>query len=243
MSRLGQNLCDAEIDRESVGISPVNTLQFHEHTWGEMIYVLRGVVVLHLTGSSWLIPPNYCFWIPAGVWHRGGPIGSCDICFWRGPEKSVATLPKEPCLLDISRQKIQILRPFSIERKVSPKDAVSLLENAKAAEFPLRYPRTKRIQQITDQFVVAPSTTSNLEACSCQAGMSRRTFTRQFRQETGVSVGSWVQRLKCMQARQLLEKDLPIDYISQFLGYRSPSAFVAMFRREMHSTLGAYKSI
>jgi AraC-like DNA-binding protein len=241
MSRLGQNLRGTEIDRESVGISPASALQFHEHPWGELIYVLRGVVVLHLLESSWLIPPNYCFWIPGGVWHRGGPIGSCDICFWRGPEKSVATLPTEPCLLDISRQKTQFLRPFSPERKVSPKDAVSLLEDAEALEFPLRYPRTKRMQQITDQFVVAPSTTSNIEACSAQAGMSRRTFTRQFRQETGASVGSWVQRLKCMQARQLLQKDLPIDYISQFLGYRSPSAFVAMFRREMRSTPGTYK--
>lgn len=243
MSRLGQNPCGAEIRRESVGISPATPLPFHEHTCGQLTYVLRGVTVLHLVGSSWLIPPNYFCWIPAGVLHRGGPIGSCDLCIWRGPEESVATLPKEPCLLDISLRKIQFLRPFSMERKVSPKDAVSLLENAEAVEFPLRYPRTRRMQQITDQFVIAPSTNCDIETFSCQAGMSRRTFTRQFRQETGASVGSWVQRLKCMQARQLLQKDLPINYISQFLGYRSPSAFVAMFRREMNSTPGTYRSI
>lgn len=39
-----------------------------------------------------------------------------------------------------------------------------------------------------------------------------------------------------MQARQLLQKRKPIKFISHFLGYSSPSAFIAMFRREMGCT-------
>jgi AraC-like DNA-binding protein len=41
-----------------------------------------------------------------------------------------------------------------------------------------------------------------------------------------------------MQARQLLQKGKPVKFISHFLGYSSPSAFIAMFRREMGCTPG-----
>jgi AraC-like DNA-binding protein len=238
MSRLGQNVSSGETRREKHLIPAAPRMLFHEHNSGQLTYVIDGVVVLHLIGSSWIIPANYFLWIPAGVQHRGSPIGKCDTCFWRGPEKSAPNLPTRPCFLDVSPERVQFLRPFSTEREVSPKDVASLVENAEAVEFPLRYPRTREIRQIADQFVVAPSTTWDIETCWRQAGMPRRTFTRQFREETGVSLSSWVKRLKCMQARQLLQKGKPVKFISHSLGYSSPSAFIAMYRREMGRTPG-----
>jgi AraC-like DNA-binding protein len=238
MSRLGQNVSGAETRRENHRIPAAPRMRFHEHNSGQLTYVIDGAVVLHLIENSWIIPANYFLWIPARVQHRGSPIGICDTCFWRGPEKSAPNLPRRPCLLDVSQERVQFLRPFSTERRVSPKDVASLVENAEAVEFPLRYPRTRVMQQIADQFVVAPSTTWNIETCGRQAGMPRRTFTRQFREETGDSLNSWVKKLKCMQARQLLQKRKPVKFISHFLGYRSPSAFIAMFRKEMGCTPG-----
>ena len=46
---------------------------------------------------------------------------------------------------------------------------------------------------IRDRFA-APSITADLDTMAATTGMSRRTFTRQFRAETGISFGAWRQQ-------------------------------------------------
>ena len=72
-----------------------------------------------------------------------------------------------------------------------------------------------------------------------QAGMSVRTFTRRFRDETGLSPGQWLIRQRAHQARELLEcSDLTVDRIAREVGFGT----AASMRRHLRDTLGVAPS-
>ena len=81
---------------------------------------------------------------------------------------------------------------------------------------------------------------SPLSELAKSAGASPRTLERLFVQETGLSVGRWRQQARLMMAVQLLVEGSPVNQAAFASGYESPSAFVAMFRREIGITPGQY---
>jgi transcriptional regulator GlxA family with amidase domain len=67
------------------------------------------------------------------------------------------------------------------------------------------------------------------------ASMSVRTFTRRFRDETGMSPGRWLLLQRVEQARLLLEgTDLSIDRVAQQAGFGT----AASLRQHLHATVG-----
>jgi transcriptional regulator GlxA family with amidase domain len=77
-----------------------------------------------------------------------------------------------------------------------------------------------------------PLTLADLAA---NAQMSLRTFTRRFRDETGVSPGQWTISQRVSRARELLEStDLTVDQIAGRVGF----ATAASLRQHMHATIG-----
>ncbi|MFJ8898707.1 GlxA family transcriptional regulator [Streptomyces sp. NPDC102359] len=74
-----------------------------------------------------------------------------------------------------------------------------------------------------------------LEDMARHAHMSVRTFTRRFRQETGVSPLKWLSQRRLVHARQLLEStDLPVARIAGACGFSDPVAL----RRQFHTYVG-----
>ncbi|MFC6080014.1 GlxA family transcriptional regulator [Sphaerisporangium aureirubrum] len=67
------------------------------------------------------------------------------------------------------------------------------------------------------------------------AGMSVRTFTRRFREETGLSPAQWLIRRRVEYARRLLETtDLPVDQIAGRAGFGT----AVSLRQHLHATVG-----
>ncbi|WP_431924956.1 GlxA family transcriptional regulator [Nonomuraea jabiensis] len=74
-----------------------------------------------------------------------------------------------------------------------------------------------------------------LDDLADHAGMSRRTFTRHFRQEVGLSPGQWLTQQRIALARQLLEgTDLPVDRIADRAGFGT----AASFRQHLQAAVG-----
>ena len=61
--------------------------------------------------------------------------------------------------------------------------------------------------------------------------MSRRSFTRAFRAETGLSFAQWRQRACLFAALPRLGDGEPVTSVALDLGYDSVAAFTTMFRR------------
>lgn len=63
-------------------------------------------------------------------------------------------------------------------------------------------------------------------------GLSRRQLMRAFRQETGQTVGAFVQELTLERAKMLLRStDLPIGEVAAQLGFKTATSFSTAFRR------------
>jgi AraC-like DNA-binding protein len=85
-----------------------------------------------------------------------------------------------------------------------------------------------------------PDDTRSIEAWAAWAGMSTRTLTRIFRQETQCSVAQWRQQARLTRALERLAAGEPVAVVSDALGYATPSAFVAMFRKAFGDSPGRY---
>ncbi|WP_257902272.1 GlxA family transcriptional regulator [Saccharothrix obliqua] len=78
-----------------------------------------------------------------------------------------------------------------------------------------------------------------LRALARHARMSVRTFTRRFREETGVSPGKWLAQQRVDRARHLLETtDLGIDQVARHAGFGTGAAL----RQQMSAHLGVSPS-
>jgi len=61
--------------------------------------------------------------------------------------------------------------------------------------------------------------------------MSRRSFTRAFQRETGVSLSVWRRQATLLAALPLLARGVSVTEVALDLGYESAPAFTTMFRR------------
>jgi transcriptional regulator GlxA family with amidase domain len=74
-----------------------------------------------------------------------------------------------------------------------------------------------------------------LAELAAHAAMSVRTFTRRFREETGLSPVRWLTDRRVELARRLLETtELPVDRVASRAGFGTPTAL----RQQMHAAIG-----
>ena len=70
-----------------------------------------------------------------------------------------------------------------------------------------------------------------LEQAAERLNVSGRTLSRRFQRETGLRFGDWVRRARLLAALNALAIGRSVLEVALDLGYDSPSAFSAMFRR------------
>lgn len=104
-------------------------------------------------------------------------------------------------------------------------------------------PSDPRLARVCRKLFDAPSTAIGLDVMAADAGMSRRSFTRNFRVQTGVSFGQWRQQVCLLAAIERLSRGQPVTRVALDLGYESASAFVAAFRRVLDTTPSQYLEV
>jgi transcriptional regulator GlxA family with amidase domain len=74
------------------------------------------------------------------------------------------------------------------------------------------------------------------------SGLSERTFTRRFRQATGLAPLEYVHMLRIKEAKQMLEAgNAPVEEIAAEVGYGDPAFFSRLFRRKVNLTPAQYR--
>jgi AraC-like DNA-binding protein len=97
----------------------------------------------------------------------------------------------------------------------------------------LPFPGHEGLARQCRAFLDAPAPHDTIDAWSAALNMSRRTFTRLFRKETGLTFSAWRQQACLFAAMPRLAADQAVTTVALDLGYDSPAAFTTMFKRLM----------
>lgn len=100
-----------------------------------------------------------------------------------------------------------------------------------ASSLHVAVPQDDRLGRICESVLSRAGEIRTLDEWALLTGLSRRTITRLFRRETGMSFSAWQQRVRLMEALARLGGGASVTSVALDVGYDSPSAFTAMFKR------------
>ncbi|PTB96187.1 AraC family transcriptional regulator, partial [Thalassospira xiamenensis] len=95
----------------------------------------------------------------------------------------------------------------------------------------LPLPEQAALREKCRAFLASPTPHETIDDWCYHLGMSRRSFTRQFRKETGSSFVEWRQQACILAALPRLAAGEAVTTIAIDLGYDNPAAFSNMFKR------------
>ncbi|MCK5362535.1 MAG: helix-turn-helix transcriptional regulator [Gammaproteobacteria bacterium] len=221
----------------------------HRHFRAQLVFASEGVMTVTTAAATWVVPPQQAVWVPAGIDHEVYSAGPLSMRSLYVHPDATGGLSGECCVMAVGA----FLRELIVkvcdlaERKEVPESYTRLvgvvldeLRNLKAAPLHLPLPRDPRLKSVTDSLMASPGDDRDLTQWGRHAGASGRTLARLFRRETGMTFAGWRRRLRLLAAVSRLGAGASVTTVAYDLGYHSPSAFVAMFRRSLGAPPGRY---
>jgi AraC-like DNA-binding protein len=212
----------------------------HSHARAQLIYATVGVMSVATDKVSAVVPPQRAVWVPAGVEHEVSCRSAVSVRTLYVDPAARPDLPTSCRVLEVST----LLRELIIEATVIPIEydeagrdgrvmALLLDELVSTAEAPLHIPmpRHERLVKVCRDLIADPGSKGTLNQWAEAASMGRRSFTRRFRRETGMSFAEWRQHVRLMEALSRLATGQQVTQVAFDVGYSSASAFMAMFHR------------
>lgn len=103
-------------------------------------------------------------------------------------------------------------------------------------------PAVDRLSQVMEWVQRNPEASHSLDSLAARAFMSRRTFTRRFRQATGTTVGAWLLDQRLALAQRLLETTgMPMDMVAQQAGFGSEVSLRKQFAKRLKTSPARYR--
>lgn len=221
---------------------------FHSHRKAQLFFATEGVITVDTLDGLRVTPPHRAVWIPSEVAHTVRGSGIRDInCIYVEPEQA-SRMPGNCSVIGVTPLlREMILRIVAVDEAGTKvrMDAllVALMEElANAPRDPgvLPMPTERRVRRVVEAMIRSPEERRSLAEWGAIVGASSRTLARLFQSETGVSFGQWRQQLDIAIAVQMLCSGTSVQQVSDRLGYETPSAFIAMFKRSMGRTPARY---
>ncbi|MCC7033258.1 MAG: helix-turn-helix domain-containing protein [Acidobacteria bacterium] len=111
------------------------------------------------------------------------------------------------------------------------------IEVARGLPLLVRAPLKGRLASVVELGAhVAEGRVPSVADLALSMGTSRKTVERAFARDVGLTAGRWRQQVRLTRAAALLSGGRRVADVAREIGYRSPSAFVAAFRKAMGTT-------
>ncbi len=222
----------------------------HCHPEGQLYIAGRGVIVIEAGESRSVLPAGRMGWIPPNVMHGAtmhggknspGIVGytlflQADLC---------AKLPHQPTLLTATPLCHLLIERMSLWPAGTPVTQsdnhifqvfMDEINQLRGDRFQLPVPKQGRLLHMTTALLEDPASEVNLDGWASRLGMSRRSITRHFRAETGMSLVEWRQTARLQRALEMLNAGDSVTEVALSLGYHSVSSFISLFKRTFGTT-------
>ncbi|WP_431970877.1 AraC family transcriptional regulator [Nocardia sp. bgisy134] len=222
----------------------------HAHPQHQIAWAARGVLVVETDHGHWVLPPTRALWIPGGHPHR---TGTADGAAMRGiflePDRCPVTYTV-PTMVRVTRLLHELFDHLTAPTPAAARTAArreraeavifDLLEPVDVIPIGARQPEDLRARAVADALTSDPADQRTLAEFAADVATSTRTLARLFLAETGVGFGQWRTQVRLAASLPLLAAGLPIARIAGRVGYATPSAYVAAFRRTVGVSPGRY---
>jgi AraC-like DNA-binding protein len=226
-------------------------LPSHTHRRGQFLYAITGVLTVTTCEGGWIVPPRRASWVPAGIAHTvhmGGPLTTrsayirTEAAVAAGLPRRCAVISVSPLLQELLSAAVDLPAEYPLGGREDHLMQLLVAEIAVMPELPLNapLPQEPRLARLCRKLLQAPTLETDIDAMAQGAGMSRRSFTRTFRAQTGMSFGHWRQQACLLAALTRLGLGEPVTRVAMELGYSSASAFTVAFRRALGAAPSRY---
>ncbi len=212
----------------------------HRHRRGQLISSVTGTLVLTTPQGTWVMPPQRGMWIPPNTVHNVRIIGAARMQSLYLEPDVTGGLPDCCQVVGISRfmralisEALELPLLYDIAGRAGALMTLIQHEMAQLPVLPLSLPLPRRADFANrcQAFLKAPAAHDAIQHWCEALGMSRRNFTRVFRQETGLSFAAWRQQACLVAALPRLAAGETVTTVAMALGYDNPNAFTSMFTR------------
>lgn len=212
----------------------------HSHVRAQLVYATSGVMILSTGDTSYVTPPQRAIWVPAGVTHEVQCRGQVRIRTLYVASDARPDLPTDCGVIvvsDLLRELILEACNLPVEYELGGRDELVMrlildeIGRAQRIQLNVPMPSDKRLVRVCKTILADSSAQKTLDDWADTAAMGRRTFTRAFRRETGMTFATWLQNARLIDALSRLAEGHSITETALDVGYNSPSAFTAMFHR------------
>jgi AraC-like DNA-binding protein/quercetin dioxygenase-like cupin family protein len=235
----------------------------HAHDWHQLVHVRSGLAVVRSDGRTWLAPPTWAVWLPAGVRHAirfAGPT-ALRVVYLRAdpprrgdghradavaPARSATGLRGGPLPARAGAMPVSPLLRELVERAT----VIGMLDRRDPLEAALATLLVGELTDVGPPPLAVPEPASALgrrvaellragttvARAAAAVGVGRRTVERVFQAETGLPVGRWRQYRLLLRGLEEVADGATVQDASVIAGYRTPSAYVAAFRAAFGTT-------
>jgi len=221
---------------------PETDIEPHTHPWGQINRISLGLMEVVVDGRRLTAPAEYVIWVPANQPHSASIRQATDFLSVYMAEPLAQRLPPMACLIPQTPLVRALFEDFATRRVVAMTDAwdlrqfellVEMLARAGHADSYLPDSTDRQLEPILQAIRLDPADTTTLQQWAERVHSTERTLARRFQTELGMSFLQWRNRVRLLRALVWLKEDRPVQDIALALGYGTPSAFIAMFRKQV----------
>lgn len=212
----------------------------HRHRRSQFLYAATGVMAVNTPSGAWVAPPERAVWIPAGTPHSVRMVGAVQTrsvliepgeCAGRGDRCQVVGVSL------LLRHLLRAAADVAPEYDVCGRDGLVMrllmaeIEAAPLVPLAVPFPSHPALAKHCHAFLKQPNAAASIDEWASAMAMNRRSFTRLFRRETGMSFAAWRQQACLSVALPKLAAGEAVTSIAYDLGYDGPGNFSTMFKR------------
>lgn len=221
------------------------TTGWHQHPRAQLLFAVQGAMLVETRGQRWTVPPLRALWIPPGIDHAVTMRGHVAMRTLYVVAELGASLPATCVALEVTPLMRELITRATdapvLYDDAGPDGLVMKLLIAELARLPvlpisLPLPLQPDLAQSCERLLADLGGDHTLADQAAQLGVSPRTLARRFLSQTGLTFGQWRQRARLLEAVHRLSDGAPVTVVALDLGYDSPSAFTAMFRKALGMT-------
>lgn len=229
-----------------------SVLPRHQHQTGQLIYAVRGVMLVETHLARWTVPPQRALWVPPQHPHEVHILSNTEMrtvycqpelitqCGTFVRQTEVHAVAASPLIREL------VLGLFDEQFDHATRHLMVFLLLQTLRQTPslpthLPMPASEGLRCALTLLLETNDWQLSMGQLASVATMSERTFSRRFSAEVGLSFRAWRQRARIISSLDLLATDRSIKVVAHLLQFESAAAYISSFRELLGCTPNTFR--